>query len=273
MKGVFIFPSTIRGCFKSSVFLIFLTLFLNQALAQKPQVQWLQKKSRHFIVYHRQEAIPADIKQILRTAEDYYEEIVESLGFRRFDFWTWDNRCKIFLYLSQDEYYNDTEQPKWSAGGVVVDERKISTYTQGEDFLDAVLPHEMGHLIFREFVGQKKKLPLWLDEGVACLNEIKYKAERLSAAKRLVKLNRYIPLSMLNRMNDPKTIILTKAFYAQSASVVNFLVTEFGDNAFFEFSRKIRDHQPWESALKDVYGFISMEELDKAWAASLRNEN
>jgi hypothetical protein len=51
------------------------------------------------------------------------------------------------------------------------------------------------------------------------------------------------------------------------------LVTEFGDNAFFEFSRKIRDHQPWESALKDVYGFISMEELDKAWAASLRNEN
>ena len=274
MNERLIFLPNFRGYLMSSIiFLVFFTLGIYPALSEDTADQWLKESSRHFIIYYRQGTQPNYIKKVVRKAEDYYEEILDSLGFRRFDFWTWENRCKIFLYLSQDEYYNDTRQPAWSAGGVVISQREINTYAKGKDFLDSVLPHEMGHLIFREFIGRKKRIPLWLDEGIACFNEIKYKKERLETAKRIVKLNRYIPMKALNKMNNPDTILLSKIFYSQSASLVNFLITEFGDDTFFEFSRKIRDGQSWQSALKDAYGFLSPEELSQSWIKSIKNED
>ncbi len=272
MRKAFIF-SRLRGYIKSSVFLILFALICNAAFSQDTSDEWLQKKSRHFVVYYKKEVIPGYIKDVISKAEYYYKEILDILGFRRFDFWTWDNRCKIFLYLSQDEYYNDTEQPVWSGGGVVIGEREISTYIYGEDFLDSVLPHEMGHLVFREFIGEKRRLPLWLDEGVACLNEIKYKKERLKIAKSLVKSEMYMPFEVFNGINDPQTIILSRIFYSQSASMVNFLVQEFGSDSFFEFSRRIRDGQSWLEALEGVYKYKGIEELGQAWIESIKDED
>lgn len=143
--------------------------------------------------------------------------------------------------------------------------REIRTYIHGEDFIDSVLPHEMGHLIFREFVGYRKELPLWLDEGIACFNERKYKAERLAVAKGLVKSNLYITLQNLTRMNNIKNIIIPNFFYSQAASVVDFLLTEFGKDNFLEFSRAIRDGRDWREAIKQVYGFKDMPEMNNKW--------
>lgn len=274
MGGIFIFRLIIRGCEKSSNFLLLLFFFLNTCWATNAFAQeWLEKKSRHVIVYYQEKLASGYAKEVLSRTETYYKTIINNLGFRRFDFWTWDNRCKIFLYSSQEKYYNGKQRPHWSGGQVNIRERAISSWVEGEGFLDSVLPHEMGHLIFREFVGYQKKLPLWLDEGIACFGEIKSRPERLRIARSLVKSKMYIPLEKLTRMNDSKVIILPTIFYAQAASVVNFLLKSYGKNGFLDFSREIRDGEDWQEALRKIYGFKDIFAMEKAWTAYLKDEN
>ena len=37
--------------------------------------------------------------------------------------------------------------------------------------MQSLLPHELGHIIFREFIGLESNCPSWLDEGVAMYQE------------------------------------------------------------------------------------------------------
>ena len=273
MDSVFIFGAAIRGFKKSSIFLLCLVSFFNLAIAQELPEGWIEKKSRHFVIYYDSGVDPIYVKRISYKAESYYKTIINSLGFRRFDFWTWENRCKIFLYSSQKEYYNENERPEWAAGEVNIRERTIKSYTQGDDFFDSVLPHEMGHLIFREFVGYKKQLPLWLDEGVACFSESKSRPERLRIARSLVWADMYIPLDDLTKINSPDSIILPVIFYSQAASLVDFLLTSYGDENFLDFSRKIRDGEAWREVLKKVYGFETVAKMEEAWVEYLKDES
>ena len=274
MRGVFILRLIIRGCKKSSIFLLPLFFFLNTCLATNAFAEeWLEKKSRHFIVYYEEELISHHAKEALSRAETYYKTIINNLGFRRFDFWTWDKRCKIFLYSSQEKYYNDKQRPHWSGGQVNIRERTISSWVKGEEFLDSVLPHEMGHLIFREFVGYQKKLPLWLDEGVACFCEIKSRPERLRIARSLAKSKMYIPLEKFTLMNDSKVIILPTIYYAQAASIVDFLLKKYGEEEFLNFSREVRDGENWQEALRKIYDFENISAMEEAWISYLKDEN
>ncbi len=260
-----------RGYLNSSIFL--LVLFFVHSVFSSTSVlagEWdFKQKSRHFVVYYQKEPYPGYVQEVISAAESYYKTIMENLGFRRFDFWTWDRRCKIFLYSSQETYYNETKQPPWSAGAVRIRKRQIHTHIYGEDFIESILPHEMGHLIFREFVGYDRRLPLWLDEGVAVLNEGKYKLKRLHFARGLVKSELFIPLQRLTRMNSVKTILMPTVFYSEAASVVDFLLTEFGRERFLQFCRGIRDGDDWQEAATRTYGFKDISEMNEKWVEFL----
>ena len=92
---------------------------------------------------------------------------------------------------------------------VQIKKKEISTYMWQEMLFDTILPHEMGHIIFREFVGYNKALPLWLDEGVACMQEYESK-ERLATAKCLVNLKLYTHLSDLSQIKDASVILIVR---------------------------------------------------------------
>jgi len=224
------------------------------------------EKSNHFIVYYQD--APADyINRLVREAEYCYKNITEYLGFERFDFWVWDKRCKIFLYPDAETYLSTTGVVSWSRGHVQIAKKEISTYIWQEALFDTILPHEMGHIIFREFVGYNKALPLWLDEGVACMQEYESK-ERLATAKCLVNLKLYTHLEDLSKLKDPN-VIIPFIFYNESASIVDFLLRRFGRNKFVDFCRSMRDEPDWEQSLKGVYRFKNLDELEKLWVADL----
>jgi len=224
------------------------------------------EKSKHFLIYY-QDASSDYINRLAREAEHYYRNITEYLGFVRFDFWIWDNRCKIFLYPDAEKYLGTTGVVSWSRGHVQVVKKEISTYIWQEMFFDTILPHEIGHIIFREFVGYNKALPLWLDEGVACMQEYESK-ERLATAKCLVNLNLYTHLQDLSKIRD-SGVIIPLIFYNESASIVDFLLRRFGRNKFVDFCRSLRDEPDWEQSLRGVYKLRGLEELEKLWVADL----
>jgi len=225
---------------------------------------WQVVKSEHFIIYY-QEAPAGYADGIISKAEKYYFTILDKLGFMRFDrFWTWENRCRIYIYSKKKDYNEKTGQPEWSQASVNVKKRVISTFLGQKDFEETLLAHEMGHLIFREYIGYNAQLPLWLDEGVACLQEPTAQA-CVNSAKFFLGDSSFISLEVLSGMRAAD-IKSPAVFYAEAAGAVDFLLKKYGREKFVDFCRKIKDNTYWLDALKDVYGFKDLNRMNEEWA-------
>lgn len=253
----------------TSVLLIFTSLIMPVS-AQVTSSFWQAKKSQHFIVYY-QEAPVSFVDELTYKAEDYYNSIMEELGFRRFDFWSWDNRAKVYLFNNSHDYLDETHSVAWSGAQVSIKNRVIKTFIGQEFFLDSMLPHEMAHIIFREFIGLNINLPLWIDEGVACSQEKNSLALRMQTAKVLVKKNSYLKFDKLSELHDSSSI-QPDVFYSESASIIVFLLTKYDKESFLNFSRKLRDGIEWKKAIFDSYHFTSLEEFEAAWKDFLLNQ-
>lgn len=230
--------------------------------------QWNELKSEHFIIYFEEGERFA--KQVLYRAESYYKQIASDLGYQRYsDFWLWEKRCKIYLYKDHDSYLKGTTRPVWSHGQADYRNKTVSSYVGSNLFLDAILPHELGHLIFRDFVGFTGEVPLWLDEGVAQWQERAKPNALKSVSIKLLQSEQLIPLKTMMNLDIRKVEgeELVRIFYAESASIVDFLIRKYGTSKFTVFCRQLRDGRTLEEALKSAYSssILTIEDLEREW--------
>lgn len=255
-----------RLIFIASIFFLPLTIVLAKT------DDWNITKSTHFIVHYKN-AQEDFLERLIERAEDYYNEIADDLGFRRFDFWLWDKRAKIYIYDDAQEYQAATGQPSWSAGCALVNEKIIKTFPYAQGFFDTILPHEMGHIIFREFVGfYNYAVPIWLDEGVASYQENLRRAIANRIVKEAMEENSFIDLEKLSNFSPQsfRDSRLVSLFYAESLSIIDFLIKEFGSDNFVLFCQNLRDKKNLEAALRSTYPFSNIKELDRTWQRYLR---
>jgi hypothetical protein len=228
---------------------------------------WNIKKSTHFIVYYKG-ASDNFINQVIDKAEEYYKDIADNLGFTRHNFWLWDNRAKIYIYDNAKDYQEKTGKPAWSGGAVYYHEKVIETYPWAEGFFHSLLPHELGHIIFREFIGGQGNAPAWIDEGVAMSQE---KIKRTDIKKKLLQAldeKKLIPLDKLSQLNigfvNDKEIV--ELYYLESLSVITYLFDTFGKGNFVRFCHALKERKPFDEALNEGYRvFKNVEDLHKAW--------
>ncbi len=244
------------------------------------------------MVYHQGEDndFTTDVS---RKAEEYYNSIADDLGYVRYsNFWKWDKRVKIYIYPNHHDYLAATGQNSWSHGVADYFKKEIISYAWSKDFLKSLLPHEMAHLIFRDFVGFKSDVPLWLDEGIAQWEEKELKAKRLYMVRQQARRNIILPLRTMIDL-DIRTIkteqqikiegmpledgqvpmlemegnVLVNIYYLQAFSLVGFLMERYGSDSFVVFSRQLRDGKPMNDALKFAYPqqLRSIDELEKEW--------
>lgn len=230
--------------------------------------EWNVEKSQHFEVYYKN--VPEDfVKEVEDAAEGYYYSISKNLGFARYKGWSVNERAKIYIYDDQDDYLRNARQAGWSHGVAYVRQKKIQTFPSDSGFFDALLPHELGHIIFREFIGYDVRIPLWLEEGVAMNQE---RSRRLGAHKKVEEFindGSFIPLERLN-LSGRVTNEDVHRFYAESASIVNFMLEEYGASRFDRFCEKIKSGYPFKSSLSSVYiRFETVEELNEKWVEFL----
>ncbi len=229
--------------------------------------EWIELKGEHFIIYSTKEE--KFTKQVLDKAEIYYKQIAVNLGYQRYsDFWLWDKRCKIYLYSDHESYVKANNRPVWSHGQANYIDKTVSSYIGSQKFIDVILPHELGHLIFRDFVGFKGEIPLWLDEGVAQWQERSNPHVVKNRAVSLLKVGKLIPLKTIMELDIRKIEDeeLVRIFYAQSASLVDFLIRKYGTGKFTTFCRRLRDGKTLEEALKFSYSSIrDIKDLEKEW--------
>ncbi len=231
------------------------------------EVKWNSEKSTHFIIYYKK-APPEFIKQLTEKCEEYYNKIADNLGFMRFNFWLWDNRAKVYIYDDAKDYQDSTGYPGWSGGCAIASQKKIQTFPYAHNFFDTILPHEMGHIVFREFVGyDNHAVPLWLEEGVATYQEDYKRSMSGWAVKEAIRKGNFMDLEKLNSFSPKleKDDSKVSLFYSESVSVVDYLIKEFGKDKFVLFCQNLRDKKNFTRAVASTYPFSNIKELDSAW--------
>ena len=219
-------------------------------------------RSAHFIVKYqgRNEQYAYRAKE---KAEDLYVKITQEFHLIRDKLWLWDNRAKLFIFKDKDAYKENTTCPSWSRACVNYRDKIIYTYPYQRGFF-STLAHELTHIIFREYVGERR-LPLWLDEGMAVYIENKYGngiySKRLSFLKRKIKEGKYIKFSELkgttpeSLKNKPGDYV--EMFYLESFSIVNYLMKKYGRGSSSIFLYSLRYGDDLEEALSKSFVYYS----------------
>jgi hypothetical protein len=237
------------------------------AAADAIKGDWEELKGKHFIVHYvsSKKGGASDsesfAKKTLRKAESCYKSAAQELGYeRRSDFWTWDNRVKIYIYAKSEAFTKGTNQPKWSKGMADYTNKRILGFQAENEkyFLEGILPHEIGHLVFRDFIGFRSDVPLWLDEGVAQWQEKEKRKIARLAARELGKKKQLLSLKDLmeidqERLRKSKVKNAVRNFYIQSAALVDMMISKYGTGPFTKFCRALRDGKGVGGSLKAAY--------------------
>jgi hypothetical protein len=283
----------------SRVFFTAAIFYLIQTAVPVNAEDWLESKGEHFIVYYKNDDKFA--KDVLDKSEVYYRNIASGIGYPRYsDFWLWDKRAKIYIYPDHKAFLRATGQPAWSHGEADYKEKKISSYVWSRGFVESLLPHEIAHLVFRDFIGFEGQVPLWIDEGVAqwaeeakrehlkSLARELFKNDLLMTIKELMNTNlKYIKLkdvvymrAVITKGGEDGVAFMTGEklvdnYYIEGFSLVNFLIEKYGAERFARFCRELRDGSMLEGALKSVYPseIGSFKDLEKAWRLYLMSED
>ena len=232
---------------------------------------WRERSSKHFRVSYQDDA--AFAAAVVERAEYEYSQITYDLGLHHVVKrdqvpWLWDNRCRIYLYPHRQAYLDATGAPTWSGGFVRYRERVIYSFVSSA-FLESTLPHELAHILFREFVGfENSHVPRWLDEGVAQYAEVGKRAPGLHLMSQWLEQGTYIPFGRLHRLAMRRTHGgMAHLFYTQAVTVVHFLLETYGSRRFILFCSNLRDGRPIDRALSFATGgsLSSLEALEAAW--------
>lgn len=252
-----------------------------QQIPSVDKEKWGEVRGTHFIAYYQVDD-KTWANDVVKYAERYYESIAKEIGYARYDnFWTWDQRVAIFLYPDHEQFIKETGQPEWSSGSVIRHKnlyatRIILSYRQENGFLDGVLAHEISHLMIRDFIGVGVDIPVWLDEGIAQLNEKNKKRWARYFLKPQLKENKFIPFVEIMTYNVYKETDTFRVafFYAQTVSMVDFLIDKYGSQNFGQLCSELKKGKSFEEALINAYaGFISsLDDYEKKWLRYMKRK-
>jgi hypothetical protein len=244
---------------------LFCFLFLQLAFGMP--VDWRSVDWKHVVVYYNN-ASPGAIKHIGQAAEDQFLGIAERMGLRDLDRWSGDRRIKIHIFDNSDQYQRNIGEPAWSDGSSIQRFRAIYSFFGSGKFIDTVLPHEIGHIIFRDIIGfENLKVPVWVEEGVSALQERKDEAVTAATVEKAFLNGTLISIRDLSRL-DIRAIsesVKIDLFYAESYSIVKYLTKEFGWKRLMSVCGSLRNSLDVDGDLALGFGFKDINALEKDW--------
>lgn len=208
---------------------------------------------------------------------------VELLRAEQFKLWggaapkLWRPRCDVYIYSSNRDLVRMTggsskagsaqsRASRLSPGRML--QRRINVAATDRALLGNTLPHEITHVVAADLLGGK--VPRWANEGMAVLSEqmssIKYYDAIL---QRALARGRWFPLKRLMAMRRyPKRPYLG-LYYAQSASLVLFFVSQKSNATFIQFLRDA-GRRGVPTAVRQHYGMSGYADLQRRWLKATR---
>jgi hypothetical protein len=252
------------------VLLLILSICVGTA-AYAQDKDFKQLRSEHFIISYEEGVSEGYASRVKESGEKFYKIITQDFGLIRDKLWLWQNRANIYIAKDKESYIKKFKCLAWAAACVDYQRKIIYTFADQSGF-DAILAHELTHIIFREYVGSGG-LPLWLEEGIATYMGQKHGAKYgydISFLKNKMKNDEYIKLADLNRVTQSSLSSASQdylnLFYTESLSIVNFIINQSGKYGFSNFLSYLKKGNSLEEALsKAFYKFRNLEELERQW--------
>ncbi len=173
----------------------------------------------------------------------------------------------IYIYANPSDLLGSMIFPQEWTGGVTFTEYSIVAIGIAPNMLDwgvRTIAHELTHLVIHQVTfSPYGGLPAWLDEGLAMNAEGEMDPAYAKILRSAVADNKLISVRSLA---SPFSAYAEEAYlaYAQSDSLVNFLVESYGQGKMFELLNIFKQGSSYDEALVKVYGF-DMDGLDALW--------
>jgi len=201
---------------------------------------------------------------VIRTLEEAARTIRDRLGLIIGE----PTEVLIFRSAAEYQYYHQQRQlprPEWSVACVA--NGRIFTYSTSTPTLFQTLQHEYTHVALR-IATNDRRLPCWLDEGLASLVAQQFPAHRLDL-ERAYRRQALLPIDCLT---VPSFSVYQgdRAYlaYLQSVSMVEVLLDRFGPTRLQDLLRLIGAGYTADEAFEAVLGMTQRGYL-LAWQREL----
>jgi len=141
-----------KGCLRAGLWAL-VVMTSTVVTADESKDTWLQLKGQEFIIYYRADVPDDFVQTTMETAQDEFRRVTDNLGITNNQEWALEKQIKIYIYSDRDDFVKSGGQASWSHGVTFARAKTIKLYPDATGFFDTVLPHELGHIIFRDYIG------------------------------------------------------------------------------------------------------------------------
>jgi hypothetical protein len=238
---------------------------VNELIYHDDRFTWQQRSERGITVYWY-EGGEGFGNVLLETATSALDRLQTETGVVQID------PIKIYIYANTGDMRAAlrSNSVEW-VGGQAVPSLGLIIGAIAPDRIDEVgriVPHELSHqVLYQATENPYGGVPLWFEEGLAVYNQEAvddYFPDVIDAAARSDTL---VPLEALAASfpTDPDRALLS---YAQSHSVVDYIIDTYGTDKLTELVDAFSEATPVDEALPQVLG-LTVDELDAAWRETL----
>jgi hypothetical protein len=228
---------------------------------------WQMIESGSFRVLYKGRADLAN--EVARTAEAARKAM--------YDRWAgpaaspWSPHCDIYLHPTGTDYTKASGKPADQAGHTTVGikggrvvSRRIDLRADESSLLDGPLPSEVTQVVLADLFADEP-LPRWAMVGMAALAESPEGVARYRrAVPALLREKKLFAVGpFMDRADFPDAANVTP-FYAESVSLVSYLVELRGPKAFTAFLREA-PRRGYAKTLASHYGFKDAADLQDRW--------
>jgi hypothetical protein len=234
--------------------------------------RWQVVESTNFRIYHADPALAARVAKAAELARR--DQLKRWSGPQPAQGWL--PSCEIYLYPTAPQYAAMTGQPEDSPGfstmgmnGGRIVSRRINLRADHPTLVEAVLPHEITHVILADHFTEKQ-IPRWADEGISVLSEpLDEQRRRAADLATPLSTNRLFAVEALMKMDYPDEQYWG-LYYAQSVSLTRFLVEQGSPSQMVQFLQESQ-REGYEPALRKVYKIEGFADLQRRWVTYARS--
>lgn len=200
-------------------------------------------------------------RELMATAHQTLNRLAEDTGAYL------EKPVNLYIYGSSRDLRGAMIFPQEWTGGVAFP--RFGTIAIGIapgelDWGRRAIAHELAHLVVHQVtLNPYNDIPVWLDEGLAMYAEGEPESRLLSLLNKAIAENR---VTSVRSLSSPFSADAQEAniAYAQSYSLVEFLISRYGQAKMLELLDTFGQGSNYDEALMKVYGF-DMDGLNQRW--------
>ncbi|MBZ5679062.1 MAG: tetratricopeptide repeat protein [Acidobacteriia bacterium] len=210
---------------------------------ENAESDFAQRESSHFVLHFEGKQTSESLRgQILAALESDYDDLVRELGTPPRD------NILVTLYTEQ-AFFDVTRAPSWSGA---VNDGKLRIPVSGLSSMTSELARVLKHELAHSFINQLSagRCPPWLHEGIAQLLEGKNLGSDGHALAQLFKLQRNIPLNVLEGSFMRFSGVEAYVAYAESLAAVSYINDSYGMSDIQRILQLLSQGTSTEAALR-----------------------